>query len=281
MGRKLEWELSGKTDVPEKMAKAKAATEGFDGAANAVGKKFREAFKDIALGFIAPVALLHSAINFITTAIENRKRDIEEALAFADTAESKLYASQQEIEAAKQARERKKTEEDKKKAEEMRTQARIEFFKTTPEGQARVSEIMAINQALRAGGFGAAARGMPILSADRIAEQLAQANEKLTPELQAAFDKFFGDAAQKRAEADAAKAGEATAQKVSDVTSNVIGVGASPQLDTMREQLEVQQDMANSLRALVEAGQVQQGFRPEKGFDLGGMGSAGRTVFPR
>ena len=39
--------------------------------------------------------------------------------------------------------------------------------------------------------------------------------------------------------------------------------------------------MANSLRALVEAGQVQQGFRPEKGFDLGGMGSAGRTVFPR
>ena len=96
-----------------------------------------------------------------------------------------------------------------------------------------------------------------------------------------AFDKFFGDAAQKRAEADAAKAGEATAQKVSDVTSNVIGVGASPQLDTMREQLEVQQDMANSLRALVEAGQVQQGFRPEKNFDLGGMGSAGRTVFPR
>jgi len=61
----------------------------------------------------------------------------------------------------------------------------------------------------------------------------------------------------------------------------VIGVGQSPQLDAMRQQIVLQEDMANSLRQLVEADQAKQGFRPERGFDLGGMGSSGRTVFPR
>ena len=219
---------------------------------------------------------------FRSTAIENRKRDIEEALAFADTAESKLYASQQEIEAAKQARERKKTEEDKKKAEELKLQAKIEFFKATPEGQAALNEQLRIAASLRRGTFGAAGRGtVAPITPDEMAEIMARSTNQLAPELQAAFDKFFGAAAEKRSAEEAAKASAPTAQKVAEVTSNVIGVGASPQLDTMREQLLVQQDMANSLRALVEAGQVQQGFRPEKGFDLGGMGSAGRTVFPR
>ena len=30
MGRKLEWELSGKSDVPQKMAQAKASMEGLE-----------------------------------------------------------------------------------------------------------------------------------------------------------------------------------------------------------------------------------------------------------
>ncbi len=69
MGRKLEWELSGKSDVPQKMAQAKASMEGVEGAANAVGKKFKEAFKDIALGFVAPMVLVQKAIGFIGEAL--------------------------------------------------------------------------------------------------------------------------------------------------------------------------------------------------------------------
>ena len=77
------------------------------------------------------------------------------------------------------------------------------------------------------------------------------------------------------------EAGGPTAQKIAEVSGNVIGVGQSPQLETMRQQLAVQEESLNCLRALVEADQRQQGFRPERGFDLGGMGSSGRTVFPR
>jgi hypothetical protein len=80
---------------------------------------------------------------------------------------------------------------------------------------------------------------------------------------------------------DAAADGGLTAQKIAEVSGNVIGVGQSPQLDAMRQQIVLQEDMANSLRAIVEADQRQSGFRPERGFDLGGMGSAGRTTFPR
>ena len=106
MGRKLEWELSGKSDVPQKMAQAKASMEGLDGAANAVGKKFREAFKDIALGFIAPMVLVHKAIGFVLDKIEETKKKAEEASAFAKEEESQKYSTTGGREANIQAQER-------------------------------------------------------------------------------------------------------------------------------------------------------------------------------
>jgi hypothetical protein len=279
MGRKLEWELSGKSDVPQKMAQAKASMEGVEGAANAVGKKFKEAFKDIALGFVAPMVLVQKAIGFIGEAIENRKRQVQEALDFADTAEAKMFATNQEIEAGKRRKEQQKTEEDKKKAEELKTQARIQFFREAPEGMAKVEEHLAFMREMRKGPYGGMGGGL-VMTPEDIANAMGQT--ELTPQLQEAFDKFFGNTAAQRAAAEAAadKTGP-TASKIAEVSGNVIGVGQSPQLDAMRQQIVLQEDMANSLRQLVEADQAKQGFRPERGFDLGGMGSSGRTVFPR
>ena len=56
------------------------------------------------------------------------------------------------------------------------------------------------------------------------------------------------------------------ASKIPELASNVIGVGMSPQLDIANKQLLVQEDMANSLRALIERDQAQTGFTPEKFF---------------
>ena len=256
MAQVVEYQIKGTSDVPQQTAKAKTAMSELDRQTQAVTKKFSEFGKDFILGFFAPMVLLQSAINFVTASIERRRKDIADALAFAEKAEAKLFASQQEIEAARQARERKEEEENKKKAEELKLQARIEFFKTTPEGTAKVQEQLAFNQAMRQGQFGAMAMGTGIMpqSVDQIVEQLALSNEKLSPELQAAFDKFFGAAAEqraaKKAEEDAAKAGAKAAVFAGD--NSVFGIGNSPQMNILNQQVELQKQ-ANEYLAVIAA----------------------------
>jgi len=276
MGRKLEWELSGKSDVPQKMAQAKASVEGLEGAANAVGKKFREAFKDIALGFIAPMVLVQKAIGLIGEAIENRKRQAQEALDFADTAEAKLYATNQEIEAAKRRKEQEKSEEDKKNAEGLKIAAKAQFFTEAPEGRAFLEQQVKNPYT----GLSTLVDARGNLDISRVATQLAEENKVLPANLQAAFDRFFSGTAAQRAAVDAEKAAkEGGAKAVADVGSNVIGVGMSPQLDIANRQLVVQEDMANSLRQIIESDQARQGFRTTKQPDFGG--APARTIFPR
>jgi len=71
------------------MDKAKAATSGFQNQLNDIGKKFSNSFKDIALGFIAPMILIQSAISFISAAIAKAKQEAKEAYDFAVKGESK------------------------------------------------------------------------------------------------------------------------------------------------------------------------------------------------
>ena len=190
MAQVVEYQIKGTSDVPQQTAKAKTAMSELDRQTQAVTKKFSEFGKDFILGFFAPMVLLQSAINFVTASIERRRKDIADALAFAEKAEAKLFASQQEIEAARQARERKEEEENKKKAEELKLQARIEFFKTTPEGRAMATAAAreSVSSVVNLEGTNAFSEA----GIERFAEQLARSNEKLSPDLQAAFDKCLG-----------------------------------------------------------------------------------------
>jgi hypothetical protein len=89
-------------------------------------------------------------------------------------------------------------------------------------------------------------------SVDQIAERLAQS--KLTPELQAAFDKFFGATAEQRAakktEEDGAKAGAKAAIFAGD--NATFGVGNSPQMNILNQQVELQKQ-ANEYLAVIAA----------------------------
>lgn len=252
MAQVVEYQIKGTSDVPQQTAKAKTAMSELDRQTQAVTKKFSEFGKDFILGFFAPMVLLQSAISFVTAAIEARRKDIADALAFADQAEAKLYASQQEIEAARQARERQQDEENKKKAEELKVQARIEFFKTTPEGRAMAMAAgrESVSSVVNLEGTNAFSEA----GIERFAEQLARSNEKLSPELQAAFDRFFGTAAEQRAakktEEDAAKAGAKAAVFAGD--NSVFGVGNSPQMNILNAQVELQKQ-ANEYLAVIAA----------------------------
>ena len=259
MAQVVEYQIKGTSDVPQQVDKSKKAMSDFERQAASVQKKFSEFGKDVVLGFLAPMVLLNSAINFISASIENRKRQVQEALEFANTAEAKLYASNQEIEAAKRRQEQQKAEEDKKKSEELKEQARIQFFREAPEGVAKVDEQLAFMREMRKGPYG----GMTgfVQSREDIAQTLGKS--QMSPELQAAFDKFYTETAAARPVKPETPAG-ATPNNFMNVASGTVGVGLSPQLDALNRQITIQEDMANSLRMLIERDQSETGFKTDK-----------------
>jgi hypothetical protein len=275
MGRKLEWELSGKSDVPEKMAKAKASMEGLEGAGNALAKKFREAFKDIAVGFLAPMVIIQKIIGDIKEKIEAAKASAAAAREFASDPESRRYAPAGGREAILQYIERKKEEEKRALGTSLANQGYEDYLKNTEEGRKIMKERGFVAPDPFIVGTEVATR-----TTDRAASRMG-----MRPEVRAQIDALLESDIAKRTAAESAadvNKNAPTAQKISEISGNVVGVGMSPQLAAMKEQTDLQSDMANSLRALVERDQVAQGFRTKKGeYDLGSPASGGRTVFPR
>jgi hypothetical protein len=273
MGRKLEWELSGKSDVPEKMAKAKASMEGVEGASNALGKKFKEAFKDIALGFVAPMVLVQKALSFMTDQFEKLRQFAQESREFAKDAENAKYFQPGGREAILQQQAREKESEAKMKGAFGSQLGYADFLANDPRGKELMKQFGFRTMAPASAGVlgniipgGNAVAGAAI---GRGQEKAAAQVLALRDDVRAKIDALLaGDIAKRAAGELGAKAGDVgmTASKIPELASNVIGVGMSPQLDIANKQLVVQEDMANSLRTLIERDQAQSGFTPEKFF---------------
>ena len=257
MGRKLEWELSGKSDVPEKMAKAKASMEGLEGAANGLSKKFREAFKDIALGFVAPMVLVQQAISFISDSIAKARQDAKDAVEFAagikaeDLSKSPVDATTRYLAQKLQVDIRtEKEQEQAKKAKQVVTE---EFLMRDPRGMEYYNKNAGLN--METGG--------PAVSASNLA-MLKRVQDDVFAMVQGDMNKALKDEQDKAA---AAKAKETpSAAKGMEVGSNVVGVGMSPQLEALNRSVAIQEDMANSLRTLIERDQAESGFKTDKFF---------------
>ena len=271
MGRKLEWELSGKSDVPEKMAKAKASMEGLDGASNALGKKFKEAFKDIALGFVAPMVLVQKALGFITDQFEKLRQFAQESREFAKDAENAKYFQPGGREAILQQEARDKESEAKMKGAFGSQLGYADFLANDPRGKELMKQLGFRTMAPSVGALGNIIPGGNALAGAVIGrgqEKAAAQQLALRDDVRAQIDALLAGDIAKRAAAGAAGAadGGMTASKIPELASNVIGVGMSPQLDIANKQLVVQEDMANSLRELIERDKAQTGFTPEKFF---------------
>jgi len=279
MGRKLEWELSGKSDVPEKMAKAKASMEGLEGAANGLSKKFKEAFKDIALGFVAPMVLVQKALSFMTDQFEKARQFANESREFAKEAENSKFVGAGAREAIIQADERSKQRESKIKGAVGSQLGYAEFLSSDPRGQQMMREAGKTPTAITTGA-GPFSFLNPIIGAITAGAQAKASAQMMAvdPEVRAKIDALLAGDIAKRAAAEAAAAQTAgpTASKIPEIASNVVGVGMSPQLDVATKQLSVQEDMANSLRTIIERDQAESGFKTEKFFP-----SARRLNLPR
>jgi hypothetical protein len=258
--------------------------EGLEGAGNALSKKFREAFKDIAVGFLAPMVLIQKTIGFISDKFAEAKQYMQESRDFAKESQNAKYFTTGGREAVLQSEERDKESKSRLKGMVGSFLGYRSFLQQDPRGM----EIM--KEGIKEKGLGLGGVSIPgsptIDVASRLAGTLldtAQVSNRLAtdPSIRAKIDAILAGDAAKRAANDAA-ANAPTAQKINEISGNVIGVGMSPQLAAMKEQTDLQSDMANSLRALVERDQVAQGFRTQKGeYDLGSPASGGRTVFPR
>lgn len=233
--QELGLRLKTTSDVPESMGKAKSAVVSFSKQVEDIQRKFSTAFKDIAFSFVAPVVMLNAAINYISAAIEKRKQDIKDAYDFAVKAESKYLDSETVYLAKKRAAE----EQDKKEREMSSTAKVTEYtkFLEQPGMRDKVAEEI--------GGF----RGFRLkygLDANSAAAMAKDAD------VQAVISRMIAPAveASKKASEAAAKPATASSFKGPDGISNVIGVGLSPGMVILNEQLRVQQEIAEQLKAL-------------------------------
>jgi hypothetical protein len=130
MAQDLTVNIKTTSDVPQAMDKAKSATVGFGKQVEDIQKKFSTAFKDIFLGFTAPMILLQGAISYITGAIEKAKQDARDGLDLLARGESK-FATSEEQKAASFFKRRAELKEEQRLAEEGRAEITKQVLTST------------------------------------------------------------------------------------------------------------------------------------------------------
>lgn len=117
------------SDVPEAMGKAKTAVVSFEKQVQDIGKKFSTAFKDIFLGFTAPMVIMNSLMSMISSKIEESKRAAKEGFDLIATGETK-FATTEEKKFANFLKVKAEMEKEKKDVEEGKIEMTRKFLET-------------------------------------------------------------------------------------------------------------------------------------------------------
>jgi hypothetical protein len=94
-GQDLGLNIKTTSDVPEAMDKAKKAAGSFDKQVEDIGMKFKNSFKDIFLGFTAPMVILNTLVGAIASKIEEAKRSAQEGFDLIASGETKFATSEE------------------------------------------------------------------------------------------------------------------------------------------------------------------------------------------
>ena len=241
MAQSLEVNIKTTSDVPQAMDKAKSATVSFGKQVEDIQKKFSTAFKDIFLGFTAPMVLLQSAISYITNSIEKAKQAAKEGRDLMISGEDTM-ASIEERKMAAFFSNRKRMEE----LDSNRREARIQNTQDFLESEA----------------------GGPLL-AKLIEENAANylINPRFTYNMSTKLD------VQRRAAEEFAKTpqgmAELKAKQEADkvkteppLGAGVIGVGASPQIALAQEANDKLSQIESHLGKIVNDGEQKDPTKP-------------------
>ena len=275
MSQDLTVNINAKSNVPEAMDKAKAATTSFAAQAESIGKKFSMAFKDIAFAFVAPLVILNSAISAISNAIAKAKQDTKDVLDFAAKGTS-VFADKGATSMAQAAARIDATSKDKKLSKKQReasaeafldagdeqgvfgdSEANLALKQYLDEGEGKGVLEMARRRAKHAAMF----TGVTSIAGDAEMQDVLSRRAALSNDRATAFGDNPNDpaaaaaaqAAAQKASDDAAKA-KGTTFKGPEGFSNVVGVGANPVMEAMTMQLEETRKQTALLEILANPG---------------------------
>jgi hypothetical protein len=261
MAQDLTVNIKTTSDVPKAMDKAKSATVSFSKQVEDIQKKFSTAFKDIFLGFTAPMILLQGALSMISKLIADNQKRHEDAAQAAIEGTNALMSAEDRYWARKTERE-KKSKQTAEEAQTAREDVTLSFLQNDPRGKEIVDRFKV---ALPPGMSGAAAFN----SANNLSRQKAIQDEvqKLIGQ-SAAEDPMTQweetqrkqkEAAEriKREESDAKAAAakkEAASTIPSSMSGNIIGVGANPVVTALQEQQVIAREQLAVLQVIASKG---------------------------
>jgi hypothetical protein len=223
MAQDLTVNIKTTSDVPQAMGKAKTAVTGFDKQVQDIGNKFKNSFKDIFLGFTAPMVLINGLMSMITSKIEEARRSAKEGFDLIASGETKFATSEQK----KMANFLKIKAETEKEAEDVK-EGKIEMTRQYLETDAgkKFMQDEARDEYKRTGVMRA------------INPNVAVHYESFQKKALEAFLK--SDEGKKFAPIFDGKDGKDTQFKGPEGFSNVVGVGSNPVMEAMNAQLEEQ-----------------------------------------
>jgi hypothetical protein len=263
MAQDLTVNIKTTSDVPQAMDKAKSATVSFSKQVEDIQKKFSTAFKDIFLGFTAPMILLQGALGMISKLIADNQKRHEDAAQAAIDGTNALMSAEDKYWARKTERE-KKTKQTAEEAATAREDVTLDFLQNDPRGKAIVDRFKV---ALPPGMSGAASFN----SANNLSRQKTIQDEVQKLIAQSAAEdpmtkweetqRKQKEAAEriKKEEADAKAASAKAAIKDTfsvpgSVSGNVIGVGANPVVTALQEQQVVAREQLAVLQVIASNG---------------------------
>lgn len=237
MSNVIKFSITGDTNAEQVTNRAKAAVSGFDKQIEGIGKKFGSAFKDIFLGFAAPMVLLNQAMSMISASIEKAKQDAQDGIDLMAKGET-MYATAEEKKMANFFKAKKAREEEQAQVAAGKEKLGRDFSQT-PEGRSAMKDFlnMGMNRSLVQVGMGGVVSYEAVFKSSAFQDFMVKRFVQ-TP-AGAAYKPIFDSAGKDNF-------------KPEGLSSNVVGVGQSPGMAVINAQLAVQQEIAEMMRRIAE-----------------------------
>jgi hypothetical protein len=245
----LTAKLKVDNEVPQAMDKAKSATVSFAKQVEDIQKKFSTAFKDIFLGFTAPMVILNNVISYISDAMAKAKQDAKDGLDLLAQGET-IYANEEEKKTAAFFKRKNQIDEERRLVEKAREEMTKQIL-ANEGGQFRDFELpQKYVQQLSSG-----STTMAKLAADKDVQKYAQ-------------DYFSKTDAGKRILASLGVSEEGpkptSTYSAPQGVNAVVGMGANAALDAMNAQLEEQRKQTALLEQIANPGGIPENFTGDR-----------------
>lgn len=238
--QELGLKLKTTSDVPEAMGKAKAATTSFAKQVEDIQKKFSTTFKDIFLGFLAPMVIINKVMSTISEAVANIKQQSKDALAFGADQTNK-YVNEQESAIRRLIQLRDEDNRNRKLGEQGTREAYADILMNTPEGQKIFAENRKIGQGFRPYKEGDILKGFDQIAAEEMAK-----NPAIRAQLDAIVAKMLPGLEKDKT--------PTSSYKTPEGVNAVVGVGNNAAMQAMLDSLEEQRKQTMLLEQLAQSG---------------------------